>query len=341
MMGYLRFLLAIIVTCYHLRGNPFGVEIGMSAVVVFYVLAGSVVAGLLEGPFSKLPLRNFFAERALRIYPMYFFILALTTVFVAWTQFGRPVFTPINIFANLTVVPLNYFIIPQFIVLTEKFFCLVPTAWSLALELQAYVVLALAFRSNPILRLFLGMASLFVFAAAGTRMIHTDYWSYRFLPGTFFMFLAGSYLVPCKLAPGFLPRAERYFPLLAWLLVVALVLRCYFTGKPEIITVAGGFLVGLPLVAVMMRLKRRLPLNHLFGALSYGLFLAHIPVFWFLEWLSPAHSESGARFVIVILLSTLLSLAGVLLIERPMWKVRNVLSRNPLSAGLKPKPAAC
>jgi peptidoglycan/LPS O-acetylase OafA/YrhL len=327
MTGYLRFLLASLVVSYHLGYLVSGQGLGIPSVVIFYVLSGSVVASLLGKPFSGLPLHRFYLERLLRIFPTYYYFLGLSFAFVIITGFGHPVFTFLNIMGNLLVVPLNYVNFPHWVVLTGKSFPLIPTAWSLGAELQAYLVLGLALRSGPIARMGLGFLSLFIFGLAGTRMLNPDLWGYRLLPGIFFMFLAGAYLTTPKTDGGFFALLERLFPVFAWLAVSLISLRCYWTGKQEILPVALGFLIGLPVVALALRTNAKLPFNHLLGDLSYGIFLAHIPVLWFLEWGWPEVAKSGMRFFPVLAISLALALIAVLWIERPIWRFRKLLSR--------------
>ena len=338
MTGYLRFFLAALVVSYHLGYRFAGHGLGVPSVVGFYVLSGSVVASLIGGPFAGLPLGRFFAERVLRIYPTYYYFLGLTLAFVVFTGFGEPKFTALNVIGNLSVIPLNYVCFPQFVVLTGKGFPLVPTAWSLGAELQAYLVLGFSLRCGPRTRLVLGASSLVVFAAAGVRMLDSDLWGYRLLPGIFFMFLAGSYLTAPKTGSGFFGRIERWFPAMAWVFVGALSTHCSLAGKYDILPVAFGFMVGLPVVALALRVRRHFPINHLLGDLSYGIFLAHIPVLWFFEWARPALVQGGSRFCPVLALSIVLSLISVYLIEHPIWQFRKLLSKRPTLSPNLPSP---
>ena len=332
MAGYLRFFLAALVVSYHLGYRFAGQGFGVPSVVGFYVLSGSVVASLVSGPFAGLPLGRFFAERLLRIYPTYYYFFGLALAFVMITGFGAPEFTALNVIGNLAVIPLNYVCFPQFVMLGDKGLPLIPTAWSLGAELQAYLVLGFSLRCGPRTRLVLGASSLVVFAAAGAQMLNSDLWGYRLLPGIFFMFLAGSYLAAPKTGSGLFGRIERWFPALSWIFVAALSLRCSLAGKHDILPVSFGFIIGLPLVALVLRVRKHLPINHLLGDLSYGIFLAHIPVLWFFEWAWPSLVRSETRFWPVITLSIILSLISVYLIERPIWQFRKLLSKHPMTA---------
>ena len=192
MFGYFRFFLATLVLLSHVGMNLNGFNPGVVAVVSFYMLAGYVVCKLLTKNFSArepiyLP---FYYERLLRILPNYFFVALLTLAFIAITGFGKPKLTFLSLFNNALVIPLNYYIYFDNSILTEPKWWLIPPAWSLGAELQAYLVLPLVvyFRS---MKIIFSISSFVVFSLACVGILHTEHFGYRLLPGVLFIFILG------------------------------------------------------------------------------------------------------------------------------------------------------
>ncbi len=155
MFGYLRFILSILVMLSHLGVRFYGLNIGVVAVVIFYILAGYVVANLYLNIFQKkskiynpkfsfTSYKFFLLNRINRIFPLYIFIALLTTIFLLVSGYGNPHFTLFNIFTNVTIIPLNFYMWIDNSILTEPKWWLIPPAWSLGTELQAYILLPLA-----------------------------------------------------------------------------------------------------------------------------------------------------------------------------------------------------
>jgi peptidoglycan/LPS O-acetylase OafA/YrhL len=162
--GYLRFFLAILVLISHLGIKLWRFDVGVIAVVLFFMLAGYVVTDLLTRVFEpdrKLILR-FYAERCLRIFPLYLYCLGLTIVFLVLTGFGNPVFDLTRLFNNVLLIPLNYFMFFDNSILQDPKIWLIPPAYSLGLELQAYFLLPIIFLSKRI-RCIAAISSLSIF----------------------------------------------------------------------------------------------------------------------------------------------------------------------------------
>jgi len=76
MTGLLRLFLAILVLISHLGLYFFGLNEGVFAVVIFYILAGHVVTFLFTKRF-KNDVKNFYRDRFLRIFPVYWLVAIL------------------------------------------------------------------------------------------------------------------------------------------------------------------------------------------------------------------------------------------------------------------------
>ncbi len=338
-MGLLRYLLASLVLASHLGHTVLdGINPGVAAVVVFYMLAGHVVAGLWQ-KWHQQPgaLAHFYADRLWRILPQYYAAAAVAAL-LWWAGAQSPFLSAqpsaLHWLAQLSVVPLSYYMYTG-----GDHFVLLPPAWSLGVELQFYALAPFL----VLLRLrwlALAMAaSLAVFVAAQLQWLHTDHFGYRLLPGVLFLFLTGAWLRRCT--------ASTCAPLLL-LWGAMLVYLLWLWGAPPAIShqpyrrdVALGLVLGLPVLALLQvarqrwagRLGRLPGLAHLarldaaLASASYGVFLWHFPVLWALPWLvlspllPPLPPGSSAQLLWVCLLTSACALAAHVAIERPAWRL--------------------
>lgn len=324
MFGSLRLALALMVALAHVGVSVGGHHLGVPAVVGFYLLSGYVVASLLAPgtPMAQRPLL-FYGERALRLLPLYYFFMLLGIV--AWQVAGPQPYIGVGRpsmaqwLANLAIVPLDFFVFwPALEALV-----FVPPAWSLGLELQFYLLAPWLLRSRWATGAGIA-ATLAVQAAATFGPIEPDAYGYRLLCGTLFVFLSGGWLYQWRSArtPG--------WPLLAiWLAMAALAAAAGSAGRwgvPFLLEVQIGFLVALPLIALLSRMRRR-HWDDAVGNLAYGVFLAHFSVIWLgarLGWLD------DARRPLWLYLALVIGLAGIahFTVERPLVAWRHRLRRS-------------
>lgn len=315
-MGFLRLVLATLVLLSHAGVRVAGYNPGVFAVVVFYLISGYVMAGLIRRHYgSPGRIGGFYADRALRIFPQYLFYMVAA---LAWqvatgtsTLFLTRSPTALDLLNNLTVIPLNFFMFNG-----ADAYTLVPPAWSLGAELQFYL-LAPVLLLWPRIGAVLAAASLVVQLLAMHAVLNTDWYGYRLLAGVLGFFAAG--MLMFHLRPKALAAAAVIAP------VAGLALYLYLHARHlNVISynteVLAGWVIGVPLVAWLGR-RRSGKLDHLAGDVSYGMFLNHFLVIWLLF----AGSVQGtAQLAVLTACSFLLSWATQRLIEQPVlaWRRR-------------------
>jgi peptidoglycan/LPS O-acetylase OafA/YrhL len=311
MIGYLRFLLATLVLLSHLDVRTYGLNPGVVAVVMFYLLAGNVINHLWYDVLvdERGRLYAFYRDRVLRIFPLYLYVLALTVLFIVITQYGGPEFELKSLIYNLTIIPLNYFMYLDSTILTEPDWNLIPPAWSLGTELQAYLLMPLLFMNRKIAGV-LFIVSMFIYTLANFHVIHTDYFGYRLLPGVLFIFLLGSMI----------KEIERYKTMLmvTWLFVFAQLLYIesgQFVPQVYARETLIGLVLGIPLLMLLTSLNFKIAYSKLLGAMSYGLFLSHFLMIWLLNEMQYQYGHS-LYIASVIAGSCLISLSGIHFIEK-------------------------
>ncbi len=209
-MGTLRTLLALSVLIAH--GSFTFVFVGAEhAVQLFYMISGFLISFVLTNTRSYNNVGVFWANRALRLYPVYFFVAALTVA----ARFVYPGhladFPRVPLLGQCIIAITNATIIGQDWVMfmgvhngamkfTGNFsnsdlnlweMLLVPQAWTLGVELSFYAIAPFIVR-RPILLLLLFVASI----TARGFAIHAgfgleDPWTYRFFPFELALFIAG------------------------------------------------------------------------------------------------------------------------------------------------------
>ena len=325
-MGTYRFILAILVALSHMGVSVAGgLNPGVFAVISFFLISGFVMTGLVRSHYMSLGLMpRFYLDRAARIFPQYLLFMVLTALALALLGLESPYleqFSSCALWANVAVVPLDFFMFSPAI----ANFMLLPQAWSLGLELMFYLLMPWLVLGR--VRGLALVASLLVWGGAAFGFIHTDTWGYRLLPGTLFMFLAGSYMYDQ-------PRPTWRHPAL-WLLaaLLACALALMVTGKhtlPYNREVVGGLLVGIAALFWLVRLPRS-RWDDWLGNLSYGVFLCHFLVMWLFAAAlgSPAAQPWPTRTIIAMLaVCVLLAWLGFVLVERPVLRWRHRLRQR-------------
>jgi len=292
-----------------------GLNPGVVAVISFLIISGFVMTSLIERNY-KAPEKVglFYMDRALRLYPQFLFYFSASCAVIYFLLPGTPQAADLtlkNIAASLPIVPLGFY---MFGAAGAE---IVPPAWSLGLEMCFYLMI-------PFLIIYKarGIAfalSVAVFMAACFGYINTDVYGYRLLPGVLFMFLCGSYL--------YQPQAKGLAIAAGTAVVAALMFAAIMLGvverRPFNAEVTAGIALGIPAVYLLTKLKYHRA-DELLGNVSYGVFLNHFAVMYFLRAFWPV-AYSAHMVALVLALAFLLSCVTYYYVERPALKLRHAL----------------
>lgn len=328
MFGTLRLILAIGVILSHIGVHPFGLNVGVSSVVGFFMISGYAMSGLISTAFPRLSdVPAFYADRALRLAPQYYLYLLVCIVALMtldWHapdfQSGRPDF--VNVAANLTVLPLTFWMFSDSI---HSLLINTPT-WSLGLELCFYVVLPFFLTGRAALWLA-ALVGAVVWTLATQAVIHPDYYGYRLLPGVLVFFLYGVAL----------QRKD-------WLLAGALIL--FFAGSAAVLWIGGKFwlvfnasmLVGAAFACLalpILALFRRRSADEYLGAISYGAYLAHWPFVMALY----AYSGQAWAVTMTVASAVLCGWASYHFVEAPTVRYRRARRDRSVPSATAAAPA--
>ena len=313
MFGTLRLLLALLVAISHVGYDR---SWGVTAVVVFYLISGFVMTGLVRKYYlGGAAALHFYIDRAARIYPQYLFFLCLTALLLAVSGIESGyVSGQVNaksVLYNLTIVPLNFFMFNGIDKVT-----LLPPAWSLGTEVQFYMILPFIL-INGWTRCFLAL-SLIIFSFASFQIINIDWYGYRLLPGVLFIFLTGSLLYDYSSGDKTLGRSILGLCLYmsALFLAVAVIRGAGLPANKEVFI---GFLLGATVVLYLSSFKRKL-LDEVMGNISYGVFLSHCLVLFFAQ--RYGLFDPKASPVMYLSSAIVLGVVGFYAVERPFVQFR-------------------
>lgn len=319
MLGYIRLLLATVVLLSHVDVRIYSLNPGVIAVVIFYMLAGVVVTHLWHEVIAdgSGKLWRFYRDRLLRITPLYFFAALLALLFLLGTGYGDPHYTPLALLNNLLIVPLNYYMYIDSTIMSAPAWNLIPQAWSLGAELQAYLLLPLAL-IYPRIRIVLFGLSFAVYIAANLTYLNADHYGYRLLPGVFFIFLIGSYLKESQNGAYRIVVPSIFFAAMV-LVYLLFQWRGLFPSAYMKETLI-GLIIGIPLITYAYLSSQAWLGNRLMGSLSYGVFLTHFLVIWLLDYLDIVSKSSVSYWILLLAITLFISVAGVFLVEKPFLK---------------------
>lgn len=318
-MGSYRFFLAFCVLYSHVFGLIMGWNVGVVAVISFYIITGYVMT-ILTHKYYKImeDIPSFYLDRVVRIFPQYLFYLLLTILGVGlfdlqnsfWQDFGV-----LKIALNAMILPIGYYMFGL-----ENALYITP-AWSLGLELTFYIFFPFFLHLNRKMRCLIVAFSLVIFTLALVGQINTDWFGYRLLPGTFYIFVIGAALAKPNLIT---PTFPYIVGSVAILVVFTILLTPQLYTMPFNKEVVTGTAMGTFMVALLRGLRFS-KFDELMGNLSYGIFLNH--------WLILVALENfSIPKIIVPFISVALAAVSYRLVERPAinWR-RNIRKQRQLA----------
>lgn len=340
-------------------------EIGWVGVQLFFVLSGFLITGILLDMKDSLPIGayfiKFYGRRFLRIFPLYYFYLAIMVVVAYWLlvldfrsstveiffdQLWYAVFYVYDIFYRAA-----WFHPSQFL---DHF-------WSLSVEEQFYIVwplLLLLFPKEHLKKLFI----LFIFLGAGFRILlylwylsGDNLWFFREPFGLVVYALPFSHLDAFAFG-AYISRYTIWRPraqlLVLTLLVstVGFIVTYFATGSMGAITALG---YSLPLgtgyqfiwmytllnyffaVLIYCVVRERfwvrfleLPWLRYLGKISYGMYVYHLALIWFTWEFFEEKGQEGTeyywlKFAIALVATVLVSTLSYHFLEKPVLNLKD------------------
>ena len=331
----LRGLAAVAIVVFHLR--PVAFTPGWTGVDLFFVLSGYLITGIiLKHGGAKGFLPSFYARRGLRIWPIYY--LALGVLVAVIVRMPKP----------LSLASLPYYLtytqnVPLYWHNEAPTLAPFDHTWTLALEEQFYLVwpaLVLLAGRKRVVPLCLGTIAVSVMAREPGWLAWSSY-SERTLLGRCDGFALGGLMA--SVLPGPHRRAKAAglglalvlaLGYLAWDAVDAggLVhsLGLPTPRRPSVTIFAVGVaysgVVGLTAMGAgrpFLAPLRWRPLAYL-GTISYGLYLYHYPLFWWIDGYQILESQPFRMRVVKLGATLVVAVLSWHLIESPIlrWKAR-------------------
>ncbi|CAB3628311.1 acyltransferase family protein [Achromobacter aegrifaciens] len=329
-MGFLRTLLALSVVLDHLGAGATNHLVGgRLAVQLFYVISGFLISYVLtatdhyQGAVGK-----FYANRFLRLFPIYLAVAALTLAahVMSGGAFFR-IYDALPFSAELFLVLSNIFIMGQdwlmffgiehsALKFTGNFAhsevplyegLLVPQAWTLGVEMSFYLVAPFILHSPRRLLALLAASLALRGVLIATGIGLGDPWTYRFFPTELALFLLGSlsHQVLLPRYKAWTQRIKRLPEIGTAVLAVYCVLHFSIAMNQ---TVRDGLAVLLfgALLPLAFLFQSRHRLDKAIGELSYPIYICHSLVIMFFKWLlEEAHLDQPLLFMALVITSTI------------------------------------
>jgi peptidoglycan/LPS O-acetylase OafA/YrhL len=348
-MGLFRLFLAISVLFTHVaKPNWYTGLGGELAVESFFLISGFYMSRILSTTYRSK--RHFYINRALRILPIYYVVLFVTIIQLAFfakvgigTIFNWPdtrseylAFLPnISIFGsdwvqflNLTHDALSPVGVSDGIGSASKFLVIVP-AWTLGLEFTFYLIAPFVIRLSKRDLTFIVVFFFAVRILFGAFGYSQDPWSYRFIVFELPVFFLGVLAEKLKASGRFQSEISNrgiYPVVVAFYLISGFTIQHTSIEYPYLLAVTFSFTLFILLFSTNTKRDRKI------GELSYPLYLCHIltissaaAILEKLGFFGISHSR-GYFEILVVALSILVAktLLGIAIpVERVRDRIRN------------------
>jgi len=361
-MGFLRTLLALSVVLDHLGGGYADQLVGgRLAVQLFYVISGFLISYVLtatdnyQGATGK-----FYANRFLRLFPIYLAVAALTLTahIVSGGSFFR-LYESLPFSAEVFLFLSNLFIFGQdwlmffgirdsALAFTGSFAnsdvplykgLLVPQAWTLGVEMSFYLVAPFILRSPRRLLILLAASLALRAVLIATGVGRSDPWTYRFFPTELALFLIGSlsHQVVLPRMKAWTQRVKR-LPELGTGILFIYVLAHFSIGIHPTVRDGLAVLLFAALLPLAFLFQSRHRLDKAIGELSYPLYICHMLVIMAFSWLMHDVQEHQPMLFAAMAITGCIGVSAVLnyLIADPVERLRSRLRTDAKGAGTSP-----
>jgi peptidoglycan/LPS O-acetylase OafA/YrhL len=359
-MGTLRTLLAITVVLAHVTGGDAFVG-AKNAVQMFYVMSGFLMSYVLTESRTYATTRDFYINRYLRLYPIYFVVgvLAIGAQLAAQQAQLRDVYRDAPASASLFLTGANLTLFAQDwvhfmsveggkLALSSNFYdsevplyrgLIVPQAWTIGVELSFYLVAPFVLRSRKllvsVLLLSLGVRVFLMALGLGRH----DPWSYRFFPAELMLFLLGS-LAHQVLLPRYRTIFQDALPGIAvavTALTIAMTLAYAWIPGSDLLKEPVLFLAFTLAVPMAFVFQGKSALDRWVGELSYPIYINHMLV---IMLLAAVDRRIGMNPLLVSASTVVMSIVAAILLNRfvgePFERVRRRFRAASVPGSVKP-----
>lgn len=336
-MGLIRTLLALTVVFAHLPLNQGDVFVGgQNAVQLFYLISGFLISHVLRSNDAYSSALNFYASRALRIYPAYFAVALMTLLLLPWlhpdlTAFYRqapPLVAWLPALSNFTLLGQDWVMFTAveqgLLVLSADFRAselqvwhglLVPQAWTLGVELSFYLLAPFALRSTPRIMVLLAASLALRLWLQHIGLGANDPWRYRFFPAELSIFLIGAlsnrFLLP-RFESWSATGAAPWLPRAATVVMLAAVLGYGLIPEDLQGRRALLFLLMIAALPALFVFQNQHRWDRRIGELSYPLYIGHMLVVWTADrWVGPPQPSQAMIYSVATAAAALLFAAAI------------------------------
>ena len=307
-----------------IRNLPFGVDI-------FFFISGYLLTYLLvveKEKYGKVNIPKFYIRRGLRIWPLYFFLVALSPLLVYWLGEKQPVYWP-------TIALINNF----FTIHTQEWVYPFSHFWSICIEEHFYIVWPLVVAFVPFRKLPLAI-SLFIGLSWGYKI-----YTYIFLDSNWFLLYLHTLsrmdmiLFGCLLAVIYIRKPfefKLHWSVIGMMIIILILLFANddlsnfelmingVTRRFVYILFFGILMMDLLFNPRHQKIGQFKPLLYL-GKVSYGIYMyGNILVLVVIKKFMPlfSHANIYYYFLVIFILSLLIPVISYELLEKPFLRLK-------------------
>ena len=362
-MGILRVLLALAVVMAHTEGL-YGLYVtgGPLAVEIFFIISGFYMTMILDQKYAgKDGVLLFWSNRALRLYPMYLTVLAISVgacvlSFALFGNWGK--IEPYLAYrdhlswpAYLYLIATNFFIIGQdtlmfmglnlntgYFYFAHDFtdthphlfsFLFIPQAWTLGIELSFYLIAPFIVKRSTLF--IVGLASLSIFIKIFTFTVmkwNHDPWTYRFFPSELCLFLFGTLSYKLYATDKIKQLCSGHMKYYVSAGYFAFIFAYQFIDIPSTALpyIKEWFILGATLLTIpfLFDCSKSSKFDNRLGELSYPIYISHMFVVLSTTLLVKKYSPTlyEHRSILCIIVTMCLSYLLVIWVSDPIERLR-------------------